>query len=91
MSDEAFKALGDPTRREILRLLGERDRTAGEIVGQFAVSQPAISRHLAVLRAAGLVTATRAGQRVTYALEGDALGELVHALTELGGKKLKRK
>src|SRR5438270_166034 len=45
MSDEAFKALGDPTRREILRLLGERDRNAGEIVGHFAVSQPAISRH----------------------------------------------
>ncbi len=91
MTDAAFRALGDNTRREILRLLGERDRQAGEIVSHFQVSQPAISRHLAVLRAAGLVTAARQGQNVVYALNGDAFGDLIRAVTDLGGKKARKR
>ena len=88
MSDPAFKALSDPTRREILRLLGERDRTAGELVGQFSVSQPAISRHLAVLRGAGLVRATRAGQSVVYSLDTTVFQDVLRALMDLGvGKR----
>ena len=57
--DSAFRALSDPTRRRILALLGERERTVNEIVAEFDISQPAISRHLALLREAGLVTSVR--------------------------------
>ena len=69
MNDSAFKALSDPTRREILRLLGREEMSVGDIVDRFAMSQPSISRHLAVLRAAGLVTARREGQNVVYGLD----------------------
>ena len=90
VSDSAFKALSDPTRREILRLLGERERTAGEIVDRFQLSQPAISRHLAVLRNAGLVTATRDGQSVIYALDTTVFQDVVRALLDLNVKKPRR-
>ncbi len=86
MSDSAFKALSDPTRREILRLLGERELTVGEIVERFAISQPAISRHLAVLRAAGLVGALRQGQNVVYSLDTTVVQDVVRALLDLGGR-----
>src|SRR5882757_1821419 len=83
MSDSAFKALSDPTRREILRLLGKRVLTVGEIVERFSLSQPAISRHLAVLRQAGLVSAERNGQNVVYALDTTVFQEVVRALMGL--------
>ena len=86
MSDSAFKALSDPTRREILRLLGKKARTVNEIVDQFQLSQPAISRHLAVLRQAGLVTAQRSGQSVVYALDSTVFQDVVRALLNLTGK-----
>jgi DNA-binding transcriptional ArsR family regulator len=54
-SDKVFKALSDPTRRAILTLLRERRRSVGEIASNFRVSRPAISRHLRLLRGAGLV------------------------------------
>lgn len=56
-----FRAIADPTRREILALLRGRRRTVGEIAGKFRTSRPAISKHLRVLRAAGLVVARRDG------------------------------
>ncbi len=87
MSDSAFKALSDPTRREILRLLSSRPRTVNEIVEQFELSQPAISRHLAVLRQAGLVSAERAGQSVVYTLDTTVLQDVVRALLDLGGRR----
>ncbi len=87
MSDSAFKALSDPTRREILRLLGQQDLTAGEIVERFDISQPAISRHLSVLRHAGLVVAKRQGQNVVYSLDTTVFQDVVRALLSLGRKK----
>ena len=81
--DRAFKALSDPTRRRILALLGERERTVGELVACFDVSQPAISRHLAVLRDAGLVTSLRQGQNVVYALDTTVVQDVVRALLDL--------
>ena len=50
-----WEALSDPTRREILMLLREGSRNAGEIAGQFSISKPSISHHLSILREAGLV------------------------------------
>ena len=65
---DTFKALADPTRREILRILRKGEVTAGEIAGQFRVSAPTISRHLGVLAAAGLVEDRREGVRIYYRL-----------------------
>ena len=83
MSDSAFKALADPTRRELLRLLSQGDLPAGELGARFDISQPAISRHLAVLRAAGLVTARREGQNVIYALDTTVVQDVVRLLLDL--------
>lgn len=68
-----FKALSDETRRRILRLLNEGDRTVGEIVGNFHLSQPTISRHLSVLKEANLVVDQRQGQHVIYRLSPASL------------------
>ena len=89
MSDSAFKALSDPTRREILRLLSARDRTVNEIVAEFGLSQPAISRHLGVLRAAGLVTALRQGQSVLYSLDTTVVQDVVRILLGVAGRRAK--
>lgn len=81
--DSAFKALSDPTRREILRLLGEKSLTVSEIAAHFSISQPAISRHLGVLRGAGLVGAERSGQNVVYSLETTVFQDVIRALLDL--------
>ena len=87
MSDSAFKALADPTRREILRLLSNGDLAAGALGERFAISQPAVSRHLAVLRAAGLVTARRDGQNVMYELDTTVVQDVVRLLLDLADTK----
>lgn len=74
--DEMFAVLADPTRLQIIELLAERDRSVGELVGAFTVSQPAISRHLRVLRDAGLVQVRDEGQRHIYQLDAAPLAEL---------------
>lgn len=70
---KVFKALSDGTRQEILRLLESNQRTVGEIVGNFHLSQPTISRHLSVLKEADLVVDQRQGQNVIYRLNDLAL------------------
>jgi DNA-binding transcriptional ArsR family regulator len=71
-----FAALADPTRAEILDVIARRPRTVNEIVARFDVSQPAISRHLRVLREAGLVSVVPKGQQRVYRLEPKPLQEL---------------
>ena len=73
---EALAAVADPTRRELVRLLVGGERSAGELAGRFPVSRPAISRHLRVLREAGLVRARTEGRRRLYALDPRPLREL---------------
>lgn len=68
-----FKALSDSTRQNILRLLDDKERTVSEIVSNFNLSQPTISRHLAVLKEAELVMDRRQGQNVFYSLNDDVL------------------
>ena len=80
---EAFKALSDPTRRRILELLKEGDLTAGEISDQFQMAQPSVSRHLNVLRQAGLVWTEKKGQYVTYSLNATAFQSLLIWLARL--------
>jgi DNA-binding transcriptional ArsR family regulator len=74
--DELLTILADPIRREIIELLGEHERSAGELVAVFTVSQPAISRHLRVLREAGLVRVRGEGQRRIYRLDPAPLATL---------------
>ena len=69
--DSIFKALADSTRRDILGLLTEKPLAVNQIVDHFHLTQPSISRHLAILRGAGLVHHRRSGQRVIYRL-GDS-------------------
>ena len=71
-----FGAVADPTRRAILDLLRSRERTAGELADQFRSSRPAISRHLRVLRGAGLVRESREAQSRIYALNAAPLAEV---------------
>ena len=66
--DAVFAALASTPRRKILAYLSEAELTAGEIAGRFDMSKPAISKHLAVLENAGLVTSEKRGQFVWYAL-----------------------
>jgi DNA-binding transcriptional ArsR family regulator len=70
---KVFKALSDGTRQQILQLLEGEQRTVGEIVKKFSLSQPTISRHLSVLKEADLVIDTRKGQNVIYRLNDQAL------------------
>ena len=74
--DELLTVLADPSRRQILELLAERERSAGELVAAFSVSQPAVSRQLRVLREAGLVKVRGEGQRRIYRLEPAPLAKL---------------
>jgi len=66
--NDTFKALSDPTRRQIIQLLKERDLTAGEIADRFSISKPSISHHLNILKQAKLVQDERQGQNILYSL-----------------------
>ena len=74
-STKVFKALSDTTRRQILQLLEEKSRSVGEIVDLFDLTQPTISRHLAILREADLIIDRRRGQQVFYSLNGPVLSQ----------------
>jgi ArsR family transcriptional regulator, arsenate/arsenite/antimonite-responsive transcriptional repressor len=79
---DAFRALGDPTRREILRLLRDGPKTSGEIAEHFSSSWPTVSRHLAVLRDAGLILSERSGQQIVYELNTTVFQDLIERLME---------
>jgi DNA-binding transcriptional ArsR family regulator len=78
--DEVAAAIADPVRREILELLREQPLPAGEIAGRFAISRPAVSRHLRVLRESGLVRDTLIGRRRVYELDPSRLAGLIEWL-----------
>lgn len=83
-----FKALNDPTRRQILELLQEKDLTAGEIAQQFNISFPSISHHLDLLKQAKLVTSEKDGQYVYYSLNTTVVDEIMKWFLQF---KLKKK
>jgi len=80
--NQAFRALADETRREILRLLRDGPLTSGDIANRFDSSWPTVSRHLAVLRDAGLVATERRGQEIRYELDTSVFQDLVQHLVE---------
>lgn len=80
---QTMKALADPTRREILKLLKDGKKSAGEIGEHFPVSGAAISRHLSVLKEADLVYDSREGKYIYYELNASVLEEALLWLTDL--------
>lgn len=82
-SANVFRALADPTRREILQMLRKGALNSGEIAEQFDATWPTVSRHLAVLRDAGLVISVRQKQEIRYELNTSVLQELAQHLLDL--------
>lgn len=87
--NESFKALSDPTRRKILRLLREKDMSAGEIAEQFEMSKPSISHHLNMLKQAKLILDERQGQHIIYSLNTSVVQEMVGWFLDILGKEEK--
>lgn len=77
---DTWAALSDPTRRAILSLLRQEDMNAGEIAANFDMSKPSISKHLDILRRAGLISSQKHGQFITYSLNTSVLEDLTSAL-----------
>jgi DNA-binding transcriptional ArsR family regulator len=73
---DVFRAVSDPTRRQMLELLGTGERTAAELVAPFDMSQPAVSQHLRVLRDARLVAVRKEGRHRIYSLNAQPLREV---------------
>jgi DNA-binding transcriptional ArsR family regulator len=72
-----FRALADPTRRQILEDLRDGELAAGEIAARFPITGPSVSRHLSILRAAGLVRERRDGNRIIYSVAAERLAVCV--------------
>jgi len=92
-----FRALADPTRRQILKALKEKDLRAGEIVDLFTMTAPSVSRHLSILKSADLVSERREGNSIIYSLNAEnvalCLSEFISAVcpTEIIERQRKRK
>ena len=87
---DALQVIGEPRRREILRLVWHQERTAGDIASRFDVTFGAVSQHLGVLRDAGFVRVRRAGNRRYYRTDRKALGPLAKALEAMWSTSLER-
>ena len=82
---DPFDALGDPQRRHILRLLGEHERSVGELARALPISRPAVSRHLRVLREAGLAREEPRGTQRIYALREEGIEAVRSYLEQVWG------
>ena len=83
---QTLNALADPTRREILNLLKEGKKSAGEISDQFEITAAAVSRHLSVLKDADLIQDSREGKFIFYQLNTSVLEEIMLWITDLKGE-----
>jgi DNA-binding transcriptional ArsR family regulator len=88
--DAVTRAIADPRRREILRLIRERELSAGAIASHFDITRPAISQHLGVLRDAGLLHERREGTRRHYRVRPQGLAELNEFINEFWANRLER-
>jgi ArsR family transcriptional regulator len=89
--DRIFKALADPTRREILRLLGRGERNAGQLAERFDMTKPTMSHHFAALKEAGLITSRRDGQQIWYALNTSVVEDVLRWALEVANGRRKGK
>lgn len=87
---DALRALAEPRRQDILRLISDRELAAGEIAAHFQVTRPAISQHLQVLKGAGLVSERRTGTRHLYQARPEGLEELRAFLDQFWDVALQR-
>ena len=88
-SNLAFKAIADPTRREILRLLRKHEMTAGDLAQRFDMTKPTMSHHFAVLKEADLITSRRDGQTIWYELNTTVLEDVIAWAIDVSGGKNK--
>lgn len=82
-NDAVFKALADPTRRKILRLLNGREMTAGQLAEQFDISAPSMSHHFNILKQADLIYSRREGQQIYYSLNTTVFQDLITFMMDL--------
>lgn len=85
--NEVFKALADPTRREVLRLLRGGEMTAGRLAERCDVSKPTMSHHFGILKAADLIASRKEGQQVVYFLNTTVAEDLLAMFLDLFGAK----
>ena len=78
--NKTFKALADPTRREILRMLTDKRLSAGDIAAAFDMTKPSVSHHLNILKNADLVSAERDGQNIIYSLNSSVVQEFMQEM-----------
>ncbi len=92
-SNEVFKALADPTRREILALLRHGEMTAGTLAERFDMTKPSMSHHFGMLKKADLITSRREGQQIWYALNTTVVQDMMAWTMDLlgNGRKTGRK
>ena len=88
--NDGFRALADPTRREILRILRKGPLTAGELADKFELSKPSMSHHFAVLQQADLIAARKDGRQILYALNTTVVQDLLTEVYDLFPGKGKR-
>lgn len=86
--DAALKAIAEPRRRQILRLVARRELTAGEIAARFEITRPAVSQHLTVLKDAGLLSERRDGTRRLYRARPEGLADLKSFLEDFWEDRL---
>jgi DNA-binding transcriptional ArsR family regulator len=87
---DPFEALGDPNRRAILQLLARSERSVGELADALPISRPAVSRHLRLLKEAGLVTEESAGTRRIYRLQDQGVAAVQSYLLSVWGDVARR-
>lgn len=87
MSSDLFHVIADPTRRRLLEELGGGERSVGDLVDALGVSQPTVSKHLRVLREAGVVFIRAQGQRRFYALDPEPFAPVLAWMRALGGEE----
>ncbi|WP_195970870.1 autorepressor SdpR family transcription factor [Clostridium thermobutyricum] len=80
---KVFKALSDKTRREILKLLNNKDMNAGEIAKHFDMSKPSISKHLDILREAELISSEKRGQFIIYSINTTVIQEVLGGFLDI--------
>jgi len=90
-TNQVFKALSDPTRREILRLLRSREMTAGELAERFDMTKPTMSHHFSLLKEADLIGSRREGQTIWYGLNTTVLQDVVTWAMDLSSPNGKKK
>lgn len=84
---ETFKALSDPTRREIVHLLKDDKMSAGDIVSHFSSTNATISHHLSILKKAGLILDEKKGKYIYYELNTSVIDEIIGWVSSLKGDK----